>query len=262
MQKNADDIVIFLIVVSALIMSMVAFIIFIILTYRKRQYDFLRRIDQIKLDHDKTLLSSKLEIQEQTFQHISREIHDNITLSLTLAKLNLHTLDWQTKKISGEKLEQSIQLLSKSIAELSDISKGLNSDVIIQQGLLEALENEMRRIRQTGLFGIDFSLTGNPVYMDAQKELIIFRVIQEAFNNIIKHSGAKKATLRLDYNAGKLHIKITDDGKGFDTESAGSDHRIAGLKNMKTRTKMLEGDITIHSQPGTGTSLSITIPFE
>ncbi len=261
MQKNTNDIIVFLIVVSALIIGMVTFIVFILALYRKRQNSFQQSLEQIKLDNDRTLMSTQLEIQEQTFQHISREIHDNISLSLTLAKLQLHTFDWSDKEGSTNKMNISIDLLTKSIAELSNISKGLNADIIIQHGLLNAIEEELHRIRQAGLFTIEFELTGMPVYMDSQKELIIFRIIQEAFNNIIKHAQAVKASLLLHYNELELTIAIHDNGIGFDQEFS-SINRQAGLKNMETRTKMLGGQMNISGQPGQGTTLNFTIPFE
>jgi two-component system, NarL family, sensor kinase len=104
MQKTTNDIIIFLIVVSALIISMVLFIILMLYQYRKKQAQFQIDLEQIKLDHEKTLMTAQLEIQEQTFQHISREIHDNISLNLTLAKLQLNTFDWNDKDGSSYKL--------------------------------------------------------------------------------------------------------------------------------------------------------------
>ena len=261
MQKNPYDIVIFLLVISGLIVFMVAFIVFMLYLYRKKQQGFEKDILQIKQDNEKTVLNTQLEIQEQTFQHISREIHDNISLSLTLAKLQLHTFDWNDKPGSSEKLNSSVVLLTQSIAELSDISKGMNADIIIQQGLLRAIEEEIRRIRQAGLFTLDYSVTGIPVYMIAQQELIIFRIIQEAFNNIIKHAKTRSAGLQLHYTDMKMHFIIADKGIGFDTELT-LKNRQAGLKNMEARVKMLGGTMKIDSRPGQGTSLNFTIPFE
>ncbi len=261
MQKNPYDIVVFFVVVSGLIVFMVAFMVFILYLYRKKQQGFEKDILQIKQDHEKEVLNTQLEIQEQTFQHISREIHDNISLSLTLAKLHLHTLEWNDKKASNEKVDTSIHLLTNSIADLSDISKSLNADIIIQHGLLKAIEDELQRIRQAGLFTLDYELTGTPLFMDNQKELIIFRIIQESFNNIIKHAEADNARLVLHYNTVKLNITISDDGMGFDTELSSANHH-AGLKNMETRIKVLKGEMNISSRPGKGTVLSFNIPFE
>lgn len=261
MQKSSDDIIIFLIVVSALIICMILFIIMMLYWYRKRQVQFQINLEQIRLDHEKTLMTAQLEMQEQTFQNISREIHDNIGLSLTLAKLQLNTFDWNSKDMSSDKLNSSVKLLTKSITELSDISKGLNADIIIQQGLLWAVEEEIKRIQQAGLFTVDFILTGTPAYMEAQQELVIFRIVQEAFNNIIKHANAPRASLHLHYDDVKLHIIIVDEGIGFDAELSAK-NRQAGLINMKTRAKMLGGIMKIKSQPGQGTSLNFIIPFE
>jgi two-component system, NarL family, sensor kinase len=261
MQKAPNDIIIFLIVVTALILFMAAFIIIIVFLYRKKQLAFEKNITQIKEDHEKTILSTQLEIQEQTFRHISREIHDNISLSLTLAKLQLNTFSWDNRAAATDKIEQSVELLTQSIAELSQLSKGLNSDLITQQGLLTAVAAEMENIRRVNMFTIEYSLTGTPVYMDAEKELIIFRIIQEAFNNIIKHANASHTSLLLHYNDVKLVINITDNGVGM-SDLPLAPHQQAGIKNMEGRVKMLGGTMSISSLPGKGTTLNFTIPFE
>ena len=261
MQNNTNNITFLLLGTTFLILLMAVIIIVIVFLYRKRQMAYLEKINEIKTTNEKELLTTKLEIQEQTFQHISREIHDNISLSLTLVKLHLNTFNWNNKSDSDEKLNSSIQLLSKSITELSDISKSLNADIIIQQGLLKAVEEEVGRIRAARLLNIKYEASDNTVFMDSQKELVIYRIIQEAFNNILKHADATNACLLLEYNSTHLTINITDDGKGFvaaNTLKTGN----AGLNNMQSRVNMLEGSMNISSQPGTGTTILFTIPIE
>ncbi len=261
MQKHTNDIVIFLVVVSALILAMVAFIVAILYVYRKKQIAFIQNLEQIKLTHEKTLIETQLEMQETTFQHISREIHDNINLSLTLAKLQLNTFTWNNKEQSEAKIGASIELLTQAIRDLSDISKGLNADFIKQHGLIKAVDDEIQRIRQAGLFNVAIDVSGDPIYMNAQKELIIFRIIQEAFSNIIKHAEARHTELSLHYSATSLHVAVKDDGNGFNINNIPVNGQ-AGLRNMHTRTKMLGGTININSVPLSGTTLSFTIPFE
>ncbi len=261
MQENTYDITVLLLATTFLIMLMAIFILIILFLHRRKQLAYQEKLKEIEVNYEKNLLKTQLEIQEQTFEHISREIHDNISLSLTLAKLHLHTLDWNSIEKSGEKVNNSIHLLSKSIAELSDISKSLNADIIIQNGLLKAIDDEMQRIRQAGLFAIDYRLEGTPVYMNNQKELIVFRIVQEAFNNIIKHAESSNTQLTLQYTDEKLVIFISDDGKGFNTSLTAS-NRQAGIKNMETRTRILKGKMEINSEPGNGTVLIFTIPFE
>lgn len=261
MQTQNNEITILLLLTTFLVMLMGAFILTILFLHRKRLQTHYQNLKKIEAHYEKTIMKTQLEIQEQTFQHISREIHDNISLSLTLVKLHLNTLEWKNISLIQNKIENSIDLLTKSINELNNISKGLNAEIIFQQGLIKAIEDEMDRIRQIGLFVIEFSIVGEPIYMHNQKELIAFRIVQEAFNNIIKHANATRAWLSLQYINNNLEVGIRDNGKGFDSKAPGNKQQ-AGLRNMETRIKILKGNMEILSQIGLGTTLSFTIPFE
>lgn len=259
MQKTSFDIIVFLIIVNGLIITMILFLVTIIFLNRKKQELYGKNIQDLKLQYEKTILDTRLEIQEQTFQHISREIHDNINLSLTLAKLNLNTL-LDDPVQSDSKIKSSVDLLSKSINELSSISKALNSDLIIQQSLLESLRDEINRITLASRIEVNFKILGEPVFLNSQKELIIFRIIQEAFNNIIKHSMAESSTLLLNFTEDSLVVEITDNGKGFNTHLEFSKSK-AGLKNMQNRVKFLGGNMKVESVEEKGTQLIFKIPY-
>jgi len=252
----------FLLVCTLLILLMTSFIITIVYLYRKKQLAYFKTIEELKLDYEKNLLHTHLEMQEQTLQHISREIHDNISLSLTLAKLNLNTLDWNHTATAKNKIDSALEQISKALADLSDISKGMNSELIIRQGLIEALEKEITRLRELSLFELDYKVSGNPVFLDSQKELVIFRIIQEAFNNIIKHAKASSVKLTLDYSAGHIDVSIADNGKGFCKSAVEQDKKsTAGLNNMQKRAVLFNGRTIIESRIGSGTSVFITIPY-
>jgi signal transduction histidine kinase len=238
------------------------FIVTILYLYRKKQFVYFKKIEELKLDYEKNLLHTHLEMQEQTLQHISREIHDNISLSLTLAKLNLNTLDWNHPTATKNKIDSALEQISKAIADLSDISKGMNSELIIHQGLIEVLEKETTRLRDLSLFELNYKVSGNPVFLDSQKELVIFRIIQEAFNNIIKHAKATSVKLSLDYNADHINVSIADNGKGFCKNTIEQDKKSnAGLNNMQKRALLFNGRTIIESKIGSGTSILITIPY-
>jgi signal transduction histidine kinase len=208
-------------------------------------------------------MATRLEIQENTFLHISREIHDNINLSLTLAKLHLNTFDWNDKEKMAYQLRSSVELIGQSISSLSDISKSLHSDIISSQGLKIAIDNEIKKIGRTGLFPISLVVTGNPVYMNVQKELIIFRIVQEAFNNMIKHAKATKAEVNMHYNTNGLQITLHDNGCGFIVSDHMTSNKIgkAGLSNMETRAKAINGNMQVVSSINKGTTLSFYIPY-
>jgi signal transduction histidine kinase len=263
MGKSALDIFIFLFVTTSIILILVSFVIKIVYLYRKKQKAYLNGIEELKSDYEENILKTRLEIQEQTFQAISREIHDNISLSLTLAKLNLNTLNFNDIHGAKDKVKSSIDFVSKAIEDLTDISRSINSEIIINQGLISALKQETDRIKKLNWFTLVYEVTGEPVYMDAQKELFIFRIVQEAFNNILKHAQAKNVKVNLFYKSEHLEITVCDDGKGFRSGSnEKSTHNFsAGLRNMRIRAELVKGHCSIQSKPLAGTTIKVSVPF-
>ena len=253
-----------IIFITFILLLLTCFIVSILFVYQKKQIAYFEIIEKLKHDHEKNILNVQLEIQEQTLQHISREIHDNISLSLTLAKLNLYSLDWNYLPNAKNQINSSLEQISKAIADLSDISKGLNTELITHLGLTATLEKETDRLRQLNLFEINYKISGLPVFMDSQKELVIFRIIQEAFNNIIKHAKASTVELKLDYNMDHINVVIADNGKGFCKETVEQKREResnAGINNMQKRAALFNGKTIIESKVDSGTSILVTIPY-
>jgi two-component system NarL family sensor kinase len=263
MQTN-DQIRLFLIVTTLLILFLVALISTILFLYQKKRIAFIKNFEEARIDYEKNLLKTQLEIQEHTFQNISQEIHDNISLSLTLAKLNLNTLDVNERANLHESVQNSVVLISNAIKDLSNISKSLNSEVISSQDLISALEQEIEKIKKCGRHEIQFEISGDPVFLDPQKELILFRITQEALNNILKHANATMICLRLHYQNGKIDLNVEDNGIGFRFQT-NSEHlnntMKAGLTNMKSRANLIKGTCKIESVPFSGTKISVTAPI-
>jgi signal transduction histidine kinase len=138
----------------------------------------------------------------------------------------------------------------------------MNSDSINNQGLIEVLKAETNRMRELNLFELDYIVSGSPIFMDSQKELIIFRIIQEAFNNIIKHARASWVKLNLDYCGDHINVLIADNGKGFSLNVVELNKESnAGLTNMKKRATLLNGKTNISSAINAGTTVLVTIPY-
>jgi len=249
---------------TIILLLLTSFVMSFLFIYQKKQINYFEAIETLKHDHEKDILKTQLEMQEQTFQHISREIHDNISLSLTLAKLNLNTLDWNNPNQARIQLDSSLQQISKAIGDLSDISKGMNSELITNMGLIGVLKKETQKLRELKLFEVDYSVTGNAVFMDSQKELVIFRIIQEAVNNIIKHAEATAVKLILEYNFDHISVLIADNGRGFckDAVAQSKDKESsAGLNNMQKRAALFNGRTIIESALDAGTNIHVTIPY-
>jgi two-component system, NarL family, sensor kinase len=108
------------------------------------------------------------------------------------------------------------------------------------------------------LFTIKFSVTGNPVFVNTETSLVTFRMVQEALNNIIKHAAASVIKINLHYTEALLLILICDNGRGFNMDEV---RKGSGLQNIKKRTAMLNGNVTINSTLGAGTQINIEIPL-
>ena len=264
MPSTNHDLTLNVLSITFLILLLAGFILSILFRYRKKQIAYLKELESIKSEYEKTILNSQLEIQEQTFQNISREIHDHICLNLTLAKLNLVTLNMNDWQQNVDRINSSIDILSKSINELSDLSHSMNPEFIENFGLIKTLEIETEKLKKPGLFHATFVLEGNTVFMDSQKELVIFRIIQEAYNNILKHALAKNVLLRLYYNETHMEATVQDDGVGFSLDLFNDNGNIkhqSGLVNINKRAKLINGTCKINSEPGKGTSIHLSIPY-
>jgi two-component system, NarL family, sensor kinase len=253
MQTGNSQITIFLIVTTLLIVLLVGVIVTVLYIHQNRRISF-----------QESLSNSQLEIQEETFQHVSREIHDNIGLSLTLAKLYLNTLDLNLQQHTPPTIKVCIDLISQAISDLSYISKSLNTEAIKSEGFLSALQMKLTTISKTEKFAIKFIINGDAVFMESQTELILYRITQEALNNILKHSKATDIDISLTYTKAYLMLEIKDNGIGInweEIEKVRSAKMIAGLNNMKKRAKMINGSCEITSSQN-GTIVLVTIPLQ
>ncbi|MBL0057307.1 MAG: hypothetical protein IPP31_14280 [Chitinophagaceae bacterium] len=238
---------------------MAVFISFIIYRYQKYQNKYYAELNDLKSIHKNEILQTQIEIQEQTFQNISREIHDNIGQKLTLAKLHLNTTNLHETELTRQKLDDAVTLIGEAITDLSDISRSMGSELILSNGLIKALEFETEQLKKSGLYKIELWVTGDCIFLDAQKELIIFRIVQEALTNIIKHANANFISINMHFSETELSMEISDNGTGFlmpEIPLTGN-----GLNNMRKRALALHGLLQIMSQPGQGTTILLKAPY-
>ena len=134
---ETQSIVIFLVISSILILFLASFVAFVIYRYQQKQNIYFQNLEELKVEHENLLLRSKLEMQEQTFANISREIHDNIGQKLTLVKLHLNTLDLLDIKRIPFQINDSVTMIGEAIGDLSDISRSLSSEMILNNGFIK-----------------------------------------------------------------------------------------------------------------------------
>ncbi len=251
------------IVVTIIIFLLAGFFIVALVAYiNERKKKHIEEKQSMELNFQEELLRTQLEIQEQTLKNISQEIHDNIGQVLSLAKLNLGTMNTGEPEKLQQKIDASKNLVSKAIQDLRDLSKSLNSDYVEEVGLAKAVEYEMEIIKRLGLFEIRFELSGSIYRAERKKELILFRIIQEGISNIIKHAQAKKIHVMMYYRPETLEIYIQDDGIGYmpgAMPDPGEQRSGLGIKNMYNRARMINADFKIAGVKDEGTILEIKL---
>lgn len=254
---NSNYVLPLLISASALITMLLFFITIFILINKNKH----RRLyaEKVAMEHayEKALLTARLEVQEQSFTVISQEIHDNICQVLGYVKNSLYLMTYketlsETKKIA----EESTELVGKSIQDLRNLSHILNPEYIKLAGLEEAIKKDLNHLKS--FYNIDYSLdvSGEPIELSENKEIIIFRIIQEALSNISRHSDASSVSILIIY-AKTITIKIVDNGRGFNVSQVDSSG--IGLINMRQRAKVINSDFSIESIQGVGTTVSIKV---
>lgn len=235
----------------------------IVLILNQRRYKFSKKIRLIQEENQKNLLQTQLEIQEQTFNYIAEEIHDHIGQRLTLAKLYLNSRKEHEPAESEQLVDQSAELIGMAITDLKYMSRTLTADFIKDNGLIRAIDMERERINKLHQFNLTLQVEGQTVFMPAERELVIFRIIQEALQNMMKHAKATNACISMNYGTEQLNISIADDGIGFDpVVTAGTAAKTSGLKNMEKRTALLNGTFQLSAAPNNGTTIHIQLPVQ
>ncbi|HUQ66978.1 MAG TPA: ATP-binding protein [Flavitalea sp.] len=234
--------------------ALIGIFYFVHLVFTGRQ----NRARQKKLQHD--FLQSQIEIQEQTFARISADIHDNISLTLSLSKIYLHDLDYNDPRDVSDKISLSVNLIKKAMEDLNNLARALNPETFEKFGLIKSIEEQVNNLCNAELFQIKYNVTGIPRSAGINNELILFRMIQEALNNIIKHANATHVTITLDYKKCSLTARIRDNGSGFDPGVQLVSNG-CGLSNMRKRAGIINARLLIDSKPQNGTSIKILLPL-
>ena len=202
--------------------------------------------------------------QESERQRIARDLHDETGQSLTAIGMGLRGLSDETnEKRRHETLSQLQSLTSESLKELQRIIADLRPAHLDDLGLSATLRWYASRIHELTSIHVRVDIEGNEPMLDDAVKITIFRIVQEALNNIIKHSQATNVNVRLDYRTKEAVIFIRDNGKGFDMDTVQS--RIGrvslGLAGMEERAMLLGGSLDISSRPNYGTEVEAVIPY-
>ena len=209
-----------------------------------------------------------MQSQEKERHLISCELHDSIAQNLSVLKINcdlIYNDPSMTSLTIREKLAASSSLLLQSIAAVRNLSYDLRLPGLEDMGLVKALEIYCEEASENGKVKVDFQSVGMSVIrLEKNMEIHLYRLIQEGLSNIRKHADADHATILLLGSSPNIILRIEDNGRGFDVkeqELLSVAAKRMGIRSMQERVKLLQGQMTIQSQPMKGTKIFIKIPL-
>lgn len=205
------------------------------------------------------LYNNQQKVQEQTLNHVSQEIHDNVGQLLSLVRMQLN----QVAEKGGAENKLIIDAqdnIGRAMRDLRDMARGMSSDRIKLLGLFGSVEQEAQRIQRTGACEVNTHCEGSIQSLDHQREIILFRVIQESLQNVFKHAKASRIDISFHYQPHLLKIQVIDNGEGFVPEKKQKGSGL-GLMNMQHRVQLAGGELSLETKEGEGTKVSILIPL-
>ena len=212
-----------------------------------------------ELEHQKAINLATVETQEQERSEIGKELHDNVNQVLTTTKLYLD-LAISNPELRDEMVLKSNKNIINVINEIRQLSRSLMNPSIGDLGLIDSIHDLIENINLTRKLHVSLqSKSEIEDLLDKNQKLTIFRIIQEALNNAIKHAKATKVSIKILYNTTMVEVVIEDNGIGFNLQKV---KKGAGLKNIQNRIYLINGTHNIESAPSKGSKIIINFPFK
>lgn len=233
--------------ISLLIAIIIVFFVVSIILYHRRY---------IQLQRERIV--AEITILENERKRMAADLHDSMGPLLSTIKLNLHSIN-VTDEPDIKIIEKSGKYIDEVIRSLRQISHNLLPATLERKGLTEALHEFIRQISDKKLLDINFRTSGQ-INIEPEKEIHVFRIIQEITHNTLKHAQATQLQIVLSRENGFFLVLVKENGIGFDIKKAKTESTGLGMKSLAIRTDILNGSLSIDSSPGQGTNYFIKIP--
>ncbi len=207
----------------------------------------------MKSDQQKEILLNTISAQEKERKRIARDLHDEVGAMLSVVKLNVGQIEKKSDSGKAKILAAETKLyLDEVITQVRRISRDLLPPSLEKLGLSFAIQELANWINKSGEINIDYWNVGEPLRFDIKKELAVFRIVQEVVNNALKHADARQINVSTRFSNLSLTVVVYDNGRGFDLNE-----KLAtglGLKNLESRSDILNAKFKLKSIPGKGTT--------
>ncbi|MCB0599776.1 MAG: sensor histidine kinase [Saprospiraceae bacterium] len=256
-QKKANQVNILLLFLSLIgALSIIGF-----LWYQNRMRRNSLLLAEAKQEQQIIAMRSLLEGQEQERSRIARDLHDGLGNLLSSIKANMSSLyiefdDSGTRRI----YHKASDMIDEACTEVRKMAHEMMPQALKKVGLTNALNDLVNRMNFSHPFHTEFNVYGKEQDLGDQFNIMIYRIIQECYNNIVKYAQASEVLLQLTFSEEWLNVTIEDNGVGFDLKSIPADKGM-GLKSIDFRARFMGGDYEIDSRPGEGTMVTINVPI-
>lgn len=230
--------------------------------FRKRQIQNKMNLQSVVMKQQDLATKAVITAEENERKRIAADLHDGVGQMMSAAKMNLSAFENEItfnnidQKLSFEKL---INLVDESCREIRSVSHQMMPNALLKSGLASAVKEFIDKI-DNRIIKINLYTEGLNERLDSNTETVLYRVIQECVNNVIKHSGASTLDISLIKDADGIAATVEDNGKGFDTTDQQKFEGI-GLKNISSRIEFLKGTVDFDSSPGRGTLVAVHVPI-
>ncbi|MDR2129918.1 MAG: sensor histidine kinase [Odoribacteraceae bacterium] len=219
--------------------------------YIRKLFQFLRRVDRIRDETEKRVLSAVIRTEEHERQRFAKELHDGLGPLLSVTKMLLSGFDTPNTAEVNEKLKRNLQqVVDEAIVSVREISTNISPHILNDFGLKDAVSSFIKKLRAAEGIEIRFHTNIEHRRFSYDVEVIMYRVICELINNTIRHARADEIQINLQWADDTLHLDYQDNGQGFDVQQ--TENRGMGLSNMQYRLKSGNGDIQFTSEQGRG----------
>ena len=230
-----------------------------LLVYRKKQHQSKFQLQKEIIQQQRMATAAIILAEENERNRIGTDLHDGIGQMVSAAKMNLSVLDGDldfSNQMQKEKFNNVIKMLDESCGEIRAVSHQMMPLAMFDSSVSEAVQTFVQRIDKN-LIAVDY-YTDGICKLSKEKESILYRILQENINNVIKHAKATTLSISIHHTDTETAVTVEDDGIGFDRSNLKNDG--IGLSNIQSRVNFLGGDIEFDSRPGAGTLVSMHIP--
>jgi signal transduction histidine kinase len=217
-----------------------------------------QRISELEKDKQLVAVDAMLKGQEEERSRLAKDLHDGLGGLLSGVKFSLSNMK-DNLIITPDNMtvfERSLDLIDTSIKELRRVAQNMMPEMLTKFGLDEAMKEYCNTINNTKLLNVKYQSIGMETRIEKSSEIIIYRIIQELLNNIMKHAVATEALVQLIKEENRFNIIVEDNGKGFDMALL-KNNKGAGIANIQSRVDYLKGKLDLHSEAGKGTLVNI-----